>query len=479
MPVDIFGKTYTMNGAHVVSGGMTLSQANNTFLRRDGRDYMTGNLALNVGTDMERTIGCSDLSGTKQFSIILGNISNQLQYELHAPVRLRTSDGFVVSRGGHDIIRFGRPQNDLRVIVYQDILMNKRRITGLSDPSSAQEAATKNYVDSARYLTAYPTMTANTTSVDGLTYTASCSVVSDSYHSWKAFQNIVDDGWIAPNNANKWIQIQYPALISMTGFYIVVRKSIVGISHSITSWKVQASNNGNTWNDIVPTNDTVFDVGVLNKFTFDASARFSYWRFCIISSPTLVDVPHVQHTDTLTYISGDEVGISMLQWIPTLPDKDLKRCHVGYIPRLTSNTNYRGFAPQALSEKNEHYIAANPFKGDYVRGDGLDGEWATAGVQNNFWIKITCPTPVRTWKFGFRGRGSNAERIYHWRIDASNDNTNWVVIYTPPNPTILGNTYQEFLVDSIAKFKIFSLYVHTAEATNPGLSVMQLFVYDD
>lgn len=156
----------------------------------------------------------------------------------------------------------------------------------------------------------------------------------------------------------------------------------------------------------------------------------------------------------------------MLQWVPTLTDKYLKKCHVGYVPRLISNTNYRGLASRASSEYNANYIAANVFKGDYVSEGGAGGEWATVIVSSNFWIRIACPTAVKTWKFGFRGRDSNVERIYTWRIEGSTDNTNWVTLYTTPNKTFLGSTYQEFLVDSVGKFQYFRLYCVQAEVTN-------------
>ena len=157
----------------------------------------------------------------------------------------------------------------------------------------------------------------------------------------------------------------------------------------------------------------------------------------------------------------------------------VKNCNVGYVPRLTSNTNYRGFSPSASSEFDSNYIAANAFNGDYVSGPGGGGEWATKTVNTNFWIKIGCPTAVRTWKFGFRGRDGNKERLYNWRVEGSTDNTNWAVLYTPPSRTFLGNTYQEFLIDSIQKFNYFRLYCVNAEPLNPGLSTMQIFVYDD
>src|SRR5688572_33424033 len=46
MPVDKFGQTDSGNMQRVVAGGVTLTQANNTFVRRDGTNAFVGNLDL-------------------------------------------------------------------------------------------------------------------------------------------------------------------------------------------------------------------------------------------------------------------------------------------------------------------------------------------------------------------------------------------------------------------------------------------------
>jgi hypothetical protein len=127
-------------------------------------DTMTGNLSLNVGTDLLRTLGCSDLSGSKGFAVLLGSAQNQIQCQLNQPITVQTTDGFLCRSGGLDVARFGKNPGigDRRVDVYQDIVMNQHFIADLHDQGSAQDAVTKIYSDAMSYMTAYPTMTANT-----------------------------------------------------------------------------------------------------------------------------------------------------------------------------------------------------------------------------------------------------------------------------------------------------------------------------
>src|SRR5688572_9976647 len=50
MPVDKFGHTDSGSMQRVVAGGVTLTQVNNTFLRLDGTNALTGNLNLGGNT---------------------------------------------------------------------------------------------------------------------------------------------------------------------------------------------------------------------------------------------------------------------------------------------------------------------------------------------------------------------------------------------------------------------------------------------
>ena len=112
-------------------------------------DVMTGDLKMSTGKDKARFMGCLDLTDGKGFSIGLGNISNQLQYEItpkyDQPVKLLTASGFLVKLANIDICLLGN-----NIYFYRDIFMQSHRIHSLKDPHESTDAATKRYVDSKK-----------------------------------------------------------------------------------------------------------------------------------------------------------------------------------------------------------------------------------------------------------------------------------------------------------------------------------------
>jgi len=174
----------------------------------------------------------------------------------------------------------------------------------------------------------------------------------------------------------------------MKGFHIIPGSQ--SYNATITMWKVQASNDGIVFDHVVPPITTPFKNGTLYEVTFQASANYAYWRFHMISMD-----------------NAERAGISLLQWIPTSPDRfHPRKCPVGYIPRLMSHVNYCGF------EASGNGVLQTAFK-----GDGSEYQWHPARSTAPYFITITCPTAVRIWKVGLRGR----DRLSHWSIEATNN----------------------------------------------------------
>jgi len=86
---------------------------------------------------------------------------------------------------------------------------------------------------------------------------------------------------------------------------------------------------------------------------------------------------------------------------------------------------------------------------------------------------------VRVCKVRLRGRESNTQRIFSWRIEASIDGQTFTVLYEAPVPTYLGNEIQDFSIDTQNRYNYYRLFCLEGEETNPGLSFMQLFIYSE
>jgi len=137
MSVDKFGRS----GGLVEMSQPTFTTAG---LVHKAGDTMTGDLRLSAGSDTVRLLGCTDLAVGQGFSLPLGNTQNQLQFAVSPqkplPVTLETSHGFVVRASDSDVMHVG----------HNHVSMNDHRVSGLSDPSEQQDAATKAYVDRPR-----------------------------------------------------------------------------------------------------------------------------------------------------------------------------------------------------------------------------------------------------------------------------------------------------------------------------------------
>ena len=82
------------------------------------------------------------------FSVLLGSATNQIECHLNQPIEVQTSNGLLCKRGGFSIIEYGG-DDDNKTQAYQDIHMNSQSITDLREPTAAQDAATKNYVENS------------------------------------------------------------------------------------------------------------------------------------------------------------------------------------------------------------------------------------------------------------------------------------------------------------------------------------------
>lgn len=247
-------------------------------------DAMTGDLALNVGTDQLRTLGCSDLSGSKRFNVLLGSVQNQIQCQLNQPIAVQATDGVVCRQGSTNIIRFGMAAGDLRTAAYKDIIMNQNYIADLHDPTSAQDAATKNYADNLTkkcYLGYIPLMDAN---VSRTGFVARASGDINGYAPYGAFNYLNGDGfngsWIT-TTLPCWLQIQCPEPVVIWRVALKAR-NIAG--RNITGWNISGSNDRTTFTTLLTSTTALLGASTAPTFfNISTTTAYQYYRINITS----------------------------------------------------------------------------------------------------------------------------------------------------------------------------------------------------
>src|SRR6218665_4128674 len=149
------------------------------------------------------------------------------------------------------------------------------------------------------------------------------------------------------------------------------------------------------------------------------------------------------------------------------------------------NANYWGFeayASVATTPRVQAPDLVNVVQPEFkaFKGDGSEFQCQPNRDTPPYWISITCPTAVRIWKAGLRGRNRTTDRLYDWRIEGSNKGDvfhklpesdlfvptdgDWGILYTKPNNPIanrvyIDNQFKEFLIDSVVKYRFLSSFV--------------------
>ena len=141
----------------------------NAFTTSSG--VVSGDIKVNIGSDLARSLGCNDLSAGKKFTLLLGADANMLTYSvpnsgLPVPVKIKTDGGFAILINQLPICDFGQDVKSCS----QPIDMDLHFIKNVKSPVHKLDAVNKAYVDRIKYKTATGNIT-NTVMIDHTLFT--------------------------------------------------------------------------------------------------------------------------------------------------------------------------------------------------------------------------------------------------------------------------------------------------------------------
>ena len=170
---------------------------------------VSGDIKLNVGSDLVRSLGCNDLSAGKKFTLLLGTDSNILTYSIHnsvlpVPIKIKTDVGFAISFDELPICVFGRDE----ILCSRPIDMDQHLIKNVKNPVDRLDAVNKAYADRIKYETVTGNIP-NTVMKDHILFTfpAAKSFASGKIQICEMCVERLADEWIATSNpmsATEW-----------------------------------------------------------------------------------------------------------------------------------------------------------------------------------------------------------------------------------------------------------------------------------
>ena len=113
---------------------------------------VSGDIKLNVGSDLIRSVGCNDFSAGKKFTLLLGTDTSMRTYSVPnsgvpVPIKIKTDVGLAILIDELPICGFGRDE----ILCSRPIDMDQHIIKNVRNPADRFDAVYKAYADRIKY----------------------------------------------------------------------------------------------------------------------------------------------------------------------------------------------------------------------------------------------------------------------------------------------------------------------------------------
>lgn len=279
-----------------------------------------------------------------------------------------------------------------------------------------------------------PTMTSNTTPYGEV---SASSVYSDK-QAWKAFDNNDTTYWASnAEGVGSWIKYKFT---SPTNIKKVDCKQ--GANNRIKTIKIQASNDGATWDDLSGAIDISSNQAILQTINISNNSFYLQYRIYVLS---VIDLG----TD-----------FSTLQFYGTQL--------VGLVPTMTSNTTPYGEA----SASSINYAGEDVWYA--FDANNTTSQWIASGT-SDCWIQYKFPKAICAKLVSFRpSYNAQGTRVKNYKIQASNNGTTWDNL---TNSLVCPNGVSEQYVElnNSKQYLYYRMSLSGTYGTNIGLFTLQFY----
>ncbi|KAH3800788.1 hypothetical protein DPMN_154431 [Dreissena polymorpha] len=151
-----------------------------------------------------------------------------------------------------------------------------------------------------------------------------------------------------------------------------------------------------------------------------------------------------------------------------------KKSYSGYVPILEENISRTGFVATASAATPGDFQAYGAFNS--LNAEKSNGSWATPAKKG--WLQIKCPEAVTIWRVALKARAIDGKNITEWNFSGSNDGKTFEPLLTSTTK-LLGsaNAPLFFDISTTTAYQYYRLAIQASTGVGDlGVQVMQLYV---